>query len=286
MPWLSLFKQRPNRPLILGVLNASPESFHSGSVAEGAEAVAARASAMQEAGADALDIGGKSTAPYLKTDIPEELEAERLVAAVRAARSACSLPISADTTSAEVARRAIEAGADCINDVSGLRRDGEMANVIAKAGCGAILMARENEAAFHEGEEPAAAVGRLLAESLDRADRAGIPRGSISLDPGLGFFRGRAVVWHSWDVALLRSCREFRHRFGLPIVVGASRKSFIGALLGRPSPEDRLAGSLAVAVWCALEGVDMLRVHDVRETSDALRMVELLESAHHTAATS
>lgn len=278
MAWQTLFAERPNRPLILGVVNVSPESFFGGSVAQGEEAVAARAADLHAAGADALDIGARSTAPYLDTEVPLEVEAERMALAVRAARAACPLPISADTTSAEVARAALLAGADCINDVSGLRADRAMAGLLAEMGCGAILMARESEATFREGEEPAATVSRLLSESLSIASEAGVARERIALDPGIGFFRGRSVVWHSWDLAVLRSCREFRHRFGLPLVVGASRKSFIGALLGRPAPEDRLAGSLAVAAWCALEGVDMLRVHDARETSDAVRMIELLES--------
>ncbi len=278
MTWQSLLTDRPGRPLILGVVNASGESFYKGSVVEGEEAVAARAAALEASGADAIDIGARSTAPYLATDIPAEEELARMSRAIRAARSATRLPISADTPSAVVARAALDAGADCINDVSGLRADPAMAPLIAEAGCGVILMARENEGAFRDDEEPADAVARLLAESVRLATRAGIPRERLWIDPGIGFFRKRPVTWHSWDLAILRSCREFRHRFGLPLVVGASRKSFIGALLGRPDADERLAGSLAVAVWSALEGVDMLRVHDVRETADALRMVELLES--------
>lgn len=277
MRWKNLFKDAPARPLVLGVVNVSPESFYGGSVAGDSDAVAARVRQLEAEGADAIDIGARSTAPYKETAISIETEVTRMAAAIRAARAVTQLPISADTPNAAVAEAALEEGADAINDVSGLLADPEMGRVIAAAECGAILMVRENESTFVDGEDPTDAVTRLLAGALSRAEAAGIERRQIALDPGIGFFRERHVVWHSWDLAVLRSCRSLRHEFGLPLVIGASRKSFLGALLGETSPDDRLAGSLAVASWCAIEGVEMLRVHDVRETRDVLRVIEALE---------
>ncbi len=277
MRWKNLFVDRPTRPLVLGVVNVSPESFYGGSVAGDSEAVAARVRQLESEGADAIDIGARSTAPYKETAISIETEVTRMAGAIRAARAVTQLPISADTPNAIVAEAALEEGADAINDVSGLLADPEMARVIAAAECGAILMVRENESKFIDDESPAEAVARLLAEAMARAQAAGIALDQIALDPGIGFFRERNVVWHSWDLAVLRSCRALRHQFGRPIVIGASRKSFLGALLGEASPDNRLAGSLAVAAWCAVEGVEMLRVHDVRETRDALRVIEALE---------
>jgi len=277
MRWKNLFEDRPTRPLVLGIVNVSPESFYSGSVASDVEDVVARVRRLESEGADAIDIGARSTAPYKETAISIDVEVTRMAAAIRAARAVTNLPISADTPYAVVAEAALEEGADAINDVSGLLADPGMAGVIATAECGAILMVRENESKFVDGESPADTVARLLGDAMNRAQAGGIATDQIALDPGIGFFRERHVGWHSWDLAVLRSSRALRHEFGRPLVIGASRKSFLGALLGETSPDYRLAGSLAVASWCAIEGVEMLRVHDVRETRDALRVIEALE---------
>ncbi|MEQ8819303.1 MAG: dihydropteroate synthase [Sumerlaeia bacterium] len=288
-------------PRIMAIINASPESFFAGSVAAGRDAVRAAASLATEAGADILDIGAMSTAPYKETHVSPAEEEERMAEAVAAAREATDLPISADTQRANVARAAIEAGACIVNDVMGFAGDEDMAAVVDETGAGCVLMANENALANPEAEDPRDVLElceALLREALARAEESGIPRERIVLDPGVGFFRRRAEVWArthepplgrpkgffsrgypywaQYDLALLRGVGELGRRMGYPMLVSASRKSMFKALLGQQDPADRLAGSLAVAAWCAAQGVAIVRTHDVAETCDVVRMWRLL----------
>ncbi len=260
---------------IAAVINVSPESFHAASVAEGEEAVARVAREAEAAGADLLDIGAMSTAPYKETEIGEDEEAERMERAVRAARAASSLPISADTQRAAVAEVALRAGARIVNDVSGLENDPRLLEVVARSDAGLILMASEAATFVENGEAPAQVVRRILYQMAARATDAGVPAECLILDPGVGFFRNRSVPWYEWDLALLQNLKVFKS-LGYPVMVGASRKSLFKGLLGRERTEDRLAGSLAVAGFCAARGVEWLRVHDVAETRDAVRMTRMM----------
>jgi dihydropteroate synthase len=264
---------------LVAVLNVSPESFYAGSVTQGAEAIRDACRRHEDEGAHAIDIGAMSTAPYKETRITPEEESDRIRIAITAAREATNLPITADTSRASVARVALDAGAYAINDVHGLHADPELASLIAERRCGAILMANASQLpAPTEDEEPIAQTMGCLRQCLRLADAAGIDRQDICLDPGIGFFRGRSIPGPEWDMALMRRLDAFRE-LGLPILVGASRKSFIGHWLDRPDPADRLAGSLAAAIHAAQCGARLIRTHDVASTRDALRMMGLISGA-------
>ena len=276
----------------MGVLNVSPESFHAGSVrTSGAELLGAALS-MVEAGAALIDIGARSTAPYLQTEISETEERDRLARAVDLLASKLPVPISADTARPAPARAALEAGARVINDVSGLR-DPAVAALVAEHTAGVILMASPERGGSPEAPglrqlpepaaDPVASVRALLAAALGRARAAGILEERIVVDPGIGFFRDEAVPWDEWDVAVLAGLEALRS-LGRPICVGVSRKSFIGAITGRAGTEERLPGSLAataVAVW---NGAALIRAHDVAETLDAIRVAERVRRATMTRA--
>lgn len=274
MSGLSTFFQPGHRTRIMAVINASPESFYGGSVAKGLDAVAIAAKAAKDNGASLLDIGAMSTAPYKETQISEGEEISRMRDAVQAARESCDLLISADTQRAAVASAAIEAGAAIINDVSAFAADPKMGEVCAEAK-GVVLMANDSPGLQDQGESPAQIVCRLMEAALKRAEKAGIDRQRIILDPGFGFFRHRSLSWDQFDLEMLRGIETYR-QFHRPLLLGVSRKSFFKKALGRDQPEERLAGSLAVAQWAIQKRVEWLRVHDVAETSDVLRMMELL----------
>jgi dihydropteroate synthase len=257
---------------LMGAINVSPESFYAGSVAASEAALARLAEQMAADGADLLDVGAMSTAPYLATEISEEEEARRLASAIAVVRKTVSFPISADTKRSGPARAALDAGAQVINDVSGLRWDPRLASLIATRAGGAILMA---SGAAPGAQDPVATVQGLLEESLRAARAAGVPEERIVVDPGIGFFRQAAIPWHAWDCAILRQLQELR-ALGRPVLVGLSRKSFIGHLLDRSDPADRLPGSLAATAVAVLNGVHLIRTHDVGATRDAVRMAEAL----------
>lgn len=260
---------------ILGAINVSSESFYKGSVATDEGALRRRAEQMVAEGADMLDVGAMSTAPYLETTISEAEEIRRLTWAIGILRSAVALPISVDTKRSRAAVAALESGAAVINDVSGLRHDPAMAATAARHAQGAILMASE---ASHGAAEPIATVRTLLQHSLAISDAAGLPRDRIVLDPGIGFFRNAALSWDAWDCEIVRRIGELRP-LGRPILVGLSRKSFVGKLLGRQDPAERLFGSLAATTVAVLNGAHLVRTHDVGPTRDAIRMAEVLRPA-------
>lgn len=257
---------------IMAVLNVSPESFYRGSVRTDLDQLAKTAQAMAGAGADIIDLGAMSTAPYLKTWISEDEEADRLAQAVRAVATHVSVPISADTKRATPAAAALAAGARIVNDVSGLKNDPHLAGIIADADAGVILMA--NEATPGTGT-PIDRICTALEESLRLATQAGIANERIVLDPGIGFFRQPEVSWHEWDCIVLRELATLR-KFGLPLLIGVSRKSFIGKILDQPDAADRLIGSLACAAIAVNNGAHVIRTHDVKETVEAVRMAERL----------
>lgn len=259
---------------VMAVLNVSPESFFAGSVHIDDAALRAAAQQAVAAGADLIDIGARSTAPYRDTAIPVEEEVRRMRAAVAAVAAAVPVPVSADTTSAAVAAAALDAGARIVNDVSGLRADPAMAAVAARA-TGVVLMASPDGGA---DEAPLAQVRRLLADSLARAEQAGVATDAIVLDPGIGFFTRSATRPTDFAVAVLRGLTAL-HALGRPLLVGVSRKRFLGALSGRDDPADRLAASLAAATVAVLRGAAIIRAHDVPATVDAVRVAQALRAA-------
>lgn len=259
---------------VMAAINVSPESFYSASVARTRRALAARVRQAATEGADFIDLGAMSTAPYRRTWIAEEEERKRLVAAVQVASGESDLPVSVDTQRAAVAEAALAAGARIVNDVSGLAADPRMGEVVRQAE-GVILMAHE-EGPSHE--PPLRLVRRLLRACLARARRAGIAAQRIVLDPGIGFFRQAIVPWYEFDVLVLAHLEQLRP-LGHPLLVGASRKSFLGRLAGREDPEQRLPGSLAAATVAVLHGAHIVRAHDVGPTVDAVRVAEAIRAA-------
>lgn len=269
--WRALLEAGRARTQLVAAINASPESFFAGSVAADPAAVADRAAQAEAEGAAAIDIGARSTAPYKETAIPVEEEVRRLAAAVKAARAATALPISADTMHAAAARAALDEGADAINDVSALG-DPAMAALMRERACGLVLMANGDPALDEAGRTPAEVTIALLRTALGRAQ--GIDPALVAADPGIGFFRHRSMTWWQWDLAVLARLEELRAAVALPLLVGVSRKSFIGHLTGQKDPADRLAGTLGAHVALARRGVELLRVHDVRATREALLVAE------------
>jgi dihydropteroate synthase len=266
---------------VMAVLNVSPESFYQGSVRINLAQLAEAARVMASAGADIIDIGAMSTAPYLKTQISEDEETDRLARAIETIATNIAIPISADTQRAKPAATAIAAGARVINDVSGLKADPDMARLIATSGAGVILMASE---IIPTSGEPMPRIQAALQESLRLVAQAQIPADRIVLDPGIGFFRQPGVLWYDWDCIVLRELATLRG-LGFPLLIGASRKSFIGKILHQPNAADRLHGSLACAAIAVNNGAHIIRAHDVKETVEAVRMAERLRPMYFSAAT-
>jgi dihydropteroate synthase len=259
---------------ILGAINVSPESFYGGSVARGRRALQRLAQRMVAEGVDLLDVGAMSTAPYVRGAIDEAEELRRMTVAIRAVREAVDVPISADTQRSVVAAAALDAGASIINDVSGLRHDAAMGTVARAAG-GVILMASERGPSR---QPPLTMIAALLRACLGRARRARIPLARVVLDPGIGFFRQAAVPWHELDCRVLDGLARLR-RLGRPLLVGVSRKSFIGKLTRRADPQERLYGSLAATAIAVYNGAAVIRTHDVAATRDVVRLVEAIRGA-------
>lgn len=261
----------------MGILNLTPDSFWEASRTAGVDHALRRAAAMIEGGADLLDVGGESTRPGA-TPVPADQEAERVVPVVRAlTREWPDVPVSIDTVKASVAAAAVDAGAAVLNDVSAFRIDPAMASVAAGSGAGVILMHSrgpvDRMAAYDTAAYGADPVGEITAELYGaslRARAAGVDPGAIVLDPGLGFSKRTTD-----SVAVLRSLDRLLE-LGYPVLVGPSRKRFIGELAGGLPPEERLPGTIAACVAAFLAGARLFRVHDVAPVRHALAVAEAL----------
>jgi dihydropteroate synthase len=232
---------------------------------------------MARAGASILDVGARSTAPYLPTTLDDAEETDRLAAAVDALVAKVGLPVSADTARAGAARAALEAGAAVINDVTAFADSG-LARLVAERGASAILMASPAARGGAAGPEPVATVTGILGAALTRARAAGVPDARVVLDPGIGFFRDAGVPWDVWDTTVLARLDALAG-LGRPLAVGVSRKSFLGAITGHGDPERRLPASLAATAVAVLGGAAVVRTHDVAETVDAVRVAARLLAA-------
>jgi dihydropteroate synthase len=258
------------RPLVMGILNVTPDSFSDGGQFLDPSIAIAHAREMAEQGADILDIGAESTRPYggaQPVGADEELARLRPVLpdVVK-----LGVPVSIDTIKASVAAFALDAGAAIVNDVWGLQRDPEMAPLIARRGVPVIVMHNRDKA--DPTIDIVADVIAFFGRSLEIASQAGIPRDKIVLDPGIGFGK-----MPEQSILCLGRLSEFK-RFGLPLLVGASRKRFINSVV--PSaPSERIGGSLAAHLIAAQQGAAILRVHDVRETVQALRVADAIGAA-------
>jgi dihydropteroate synthase len=267
--WLAGLLAR-GRPLVMGVLNVTPDSFSDGGRFVEPQRAIAQAERMIAEGADIIDIGAESTRPYGgATPVTQDEEIARL-RPVLAAVVKLGKPVSIDTMKAAVARWAFDEGAAMANDVWGLQRDPAMAEVVAQQGAPVVIM--HNRAAADAGIDIIADVHGFFERSLAVAARAGIARDCIVLDPGIGF--GKTP---EQSIACIARLAEFK-RHGLPLLVGASRKRFINSVAPSP-PDRRLGGSLAAHLAAVTNGAAIVRVHDVAETVQALRVAAAIEAA-------
>ncbi|WP_102222927.1 dihydropteroate synthase [Acidimangrovimonas sediminis] len=259
-----------NRPRIMGILNVTPDSFSDGGMFDAPEAALAHARSMRAAGAEMLDIGGESTRPGA-AEVPVEAEAARVAPVIAALRAGGDEgAISVDTRKAGVARAAVAAGADLVNDVSAMLFDPAMAGAVAETGAALCLMhaqgVPETMQADPRYDDVLLDVYDHLEERVAAAEAAGIPRARICVDPGIGF--GKRP---QHNLALLRGLSLF-HGLGCPVLLGVSRKKFIGTIGRAAEARDRAPGSIALALGAVAQGVQILRVHDVAQTAQALAL--------------
>ena len=264
--WLDL----PPRPLVMGIVNVTPDSFSDGGKFFDPAAAIERGLQLAADGADILDVGGESTRPYSEV-VPEAEELRRVQGVVSALCQQTRLPVSIDTSKATVAQAAIDAGAEIVNDVTALTGDPAMLEVVRRSGVGAIAMhLPSTPQTMNDNPKYADVVIEVFDYLRARRDEllaAGIEPTKLALDPGIGFGK-----LHPHSLALLAHCHKF-HELGCPIVVGHSRKGFIGHVLG-DKEADRTAGTIGVALSLARQGVQIVRVHDVAPVRQALLLFE------------
>jgi dihydropteroate synthase len=257
----------------MGVVNVTPDSFSDGGLWFDEEHAVAHALQLAAEGADILDIGGESTRPGA-APVGEDEECRRVLPVIRRVTAACDVPVSVDTRHAAVAHAAVAAGACIINDVMPFSGDAAMAAVARETGAGLVAMhmrgTPQTMARLAVYDDVVGEVEAELRMALAFADEQGIARGQILIDPGIGFAKDTAQ-----NLALLTALERFARL--APVLVGVSRKRFIGELCGEPLAAERLGGSLAAAVWCALHGAAAVRVHDVKATRQALAMAHALQ---------
>jgi dihydropteroate synthase len=257
------------RTRVMGVLNCTPDSFYPGSRRPEPEVALQEARGMIACGADIVDVGGESTRPG-SDPVDAEEEARRVLPVIQAIRRESEVLISIDTRKREVAERALEAGADMVNDVSGLRDNPELAALVARAGVPVVLMHMRGEPKTMQAsphyEDPVGEILRELRERIRFALQAGVPAEHIIIDPGIGF--GKRC---EDNLAILRHLRSFGS-LGRPVLIGLSRKSFLGTVTGG-GVEQRLAATIAANTLAIVNGADILRVHDVKEAVDTVRLV-------------
>jgi len=267
------------RTWVMGVLNVTPDSFSDGGRFADAAAAVDHGLALFEAGADVVDVGGESTRPGGSAAVSAAEECRRVVPVIRGLRDRGAGPLSVDTTKASVARAALDAGADIVNDVSGFTFDPDMAPLVAKRGVPAVLMhVRGNFKDMHRDPHYVDVVTEIrdeLRDRLEESKKAGIDAGQIIVDPGLGFAKSAG---HSLEV--VRRLGELAD-LDRPLLVGPSRKRFIGRALAGPGADDlpvgeRLMGTAAAVAACVLAGAHLVRVHDVREMVQVARLCDAI----------
>lgn len=268
-----------NRGLVMGILNVTPDSFSDGGQHLSTAAAVARAIEMEEEGADVIDIGGESTRPGV---VPTSLEEEcrRVLPVIEQVAKRTSLPLSIDTSKAEVAKRALGAGVSIINDVTALRGDPEMASVVAQSGAGIILMHMQGTPRDMQDSPLYLSllneVGEFFRVQIALAHEAGIHRDQILLDPGIGF--GKTLAH---NLTLLHHLKDFLD-LGHPLVIGPSRKSFLGQILQRPV-DQRLMGTAAAVAIAIIHGATIVRVHDVAEMVQVVRVAQAIRDGNSSA---
>lgn len=266
------------RTLVMGILNVTPDSFSDGGKFFSFDQALAHAERMIAEGADIIDVGGESTRPGSEF-VSEQEEMDRVIPVIERLSSQTALPISIDTTKGSVARAALEAGAEIVNDISGLRFDPEIANEVARTSAGLVLMHSRGTPKDMQKLPPAEnilnEVFSGLRESVRGAQERGVPSYNIAIDPGIGFSKTTEQ-----NVELIAKLDQIAREFvEFPILIGTSRKSFLSKLLGGAVADERLSGSLATVVASVLRGAHMVRVHDVRATVEAVRVADAIRSS-------
>ena len=265
---------------IMSILNTSPESFYKKSINTTKTDIKNSIKQMENEGADFIDVGGMSTAPYLSTTISEKVESKRILSAIKIIQNTTNLPISVDTCRATVARDALEHGVEIINDISGLKYDKKMTEVITKFSPSLILCAYDSKTS---SGNVVTATKKLLQESLKIAKKSHIPSKKIVLDPAVGFFRktGQGSFftkiksdWVERDLSIIKNLGSIKQ--GFPILISVSNKSFLGNILEKNNPHDRLFGSIAAEAISVINGADIIRTHNVEATKDAITIASKL----------
>lgn len=268
-------------PKIMGILNVSPESFYKESISIGKKIISERAREIEEEGADIIDIGAMSTAPYLDTAISVEKEIERMRYSIKAVKEVCRIPISVDTPRAEVAEASIELGVDLINDVTGLKYDERMKEIVSLSKLPVIVGAYGKKSNTYMSGDILETT-EILQENLDLAHENGISDNKIIIDPLIGFFRSTGnnpfftkISHHNWyerDLNIISGLNNMS-KISNPICISVSRKSFIGKLFNLTESE-RLIPSLISQIVCVLNGASIIRTHDVKETKMCLDLLQ------------
>ena len=279
---INVGKKNPVR--IMGILNLSPESFYKKSVKTTKTAIKDTVKQMESNGADFIDVGGMSTAPYLTTTVSEKKELDRILKAIKIIQNTTNLPISVDTCRSNVAFSALENGVEIINDISGLKFDSKMPQVVSRFCPSLILCAYGRKIV---SGNTVVATKNLLKESLSIVKKNSIPLNSVVLDPAIGFFRksgsGKFFTkirsdWVKRDIAIIQNLSLIKGSY--PILVSVSNKSFLGSILQKKVPSDRLYGSITAEAVCVLNGADIIRTHNVEATKDAITVVSKLTRSH------
>ena len=269
---------------IMGILNTSRESFYKKSIQVSKTQIKNTVKEMENQGADLIDIGGMSTAPYLSTLVSEKTESDRILKAVKIIQNFTNLPISVDTCRANVANDALEHGVEIINDISGLKYDKKMREVVSKFTPSLILCAYDSKTVIGNN---ITTTKKLLRDSLEIAKKAHIPSEKIVLDPAIGFFRktGKGHFftkiksdWLERDLSIIQNLSSIKQNH--PILISVSNKSFLGKILDKENPSDRLFGSIAAETISVMNGADVIRTHNVAATKDAVKIASELIKQH------
>ena len=275
---ISVGGQNPVR--IMGILNTSPESFYKKSINTTRSKIKNVVIQMENDGADFIDVGGMSTAPYLSTMISEKIESTRVLDAIKIIQNNTNLPISVDTCRSSVAKIALENDVEIINDISGLKYDKNMKDVISKFQPSLILCAYDSKIILGNSIN---STKKLFKSSLKIAKDCHIPDKKIVLDPAIGFFRktgkGKFFTkiktdWVERDLSIIKNLNSFKMKY--PILISVSNKSLIGNLLEKENPSDRLFGSITAEAICVLNGANIIRTHNVMATRDAITIATKL----------
>jgi len=279
----NLIVGRKNEVTIMGILNISPESFYKNSIKSTKSQIKKYVTELEENGANIIDIGGMSTAPYLKTIVSEKVESERVTKTIKIIQNLSNIPISVDTCRASVAKNALELGIDIINDISGLKYDNNMPKIIEKYNPSLILCAYSKK--LVKGN-PILETKKLLDESIKIAQTSHIPKDKIVVDPAIGFFRRSSDVknklpytrinsdWTQRDIEIIKGLKSLKTTF--PILVSISNKSFLGKLLHKDNPSDRNIGTALAEMISITNGASIIRTHNPQITSDIIKMTKSL----------